>query len=67
MAVIRRPLATSDEVAAYLGVSKRTLDDWASDGRGPDFIKVGQQRRYHWDDIDAYVERHRRSGGGEAA
>jgi excisionase family DNA binding protein len=51
----RRPLGTSAEVAAYLKVSERTLDDWAYRGGGPEFSWVGQQRRYRWEDVDKYV------------
>jgi excisionase family DNA binding protein len=62
----RQPLATSEEVAEYLGVSKRTLDDWAHRGTGPAYSRVGRHRRYAWPDVDAYVEQERR-GGPEAA
>jgi excisionase family DNA binding protein len=51
----RRPLATSPEVAEYLQVSERTLDDWAYRGGGPEFSRVGQQRRYRWEDVDKYL------------
>lgn len=61
----RRPLATSEEVSEYLGVPKRTLDDWAHRGIGPAYSRVGRHRRYAWADVDAYVEQQRR--GGSAA
>ncbi len=51
----RQPLATTAEVAAYLRVSERTLEDWAHRGRGPQFSHVGQQRRYKWEDVEKYV------------
>jgi excisionase family DNA binding protein len=59
----RRPLATSPEVAAYLRVSERTLDDWAYRGGGPEFSRVGQQRRYRWEDVERYLTERR---GGRA-
>jgi hypothetical protein len=65
--VDKRPLATPPEVAAYLQVSPRTLDDWAYRGGGPEFSLVGQQRRYRWEDIDRYVaERSRKVGDAGA-
>lgn len=51
----RQPLATSDEVAEYLQISPRTLDDWAYRGTGPVFARVGGQRRYRWQDIESWV------------
>jgi excisionase family DNA binding protein len=51
----RTPLATSEEVAAYLQVSVRTVEDWAYRGRGPRFTMAGEQRRYKWEDVDAYL------------
>lgn len=45
------PLATKDEVAAYLRIDPRTLDNWASNGQGPDYIKVGGARRYDMADV----------------
>lgn len=49
-------LATSAEVAAYLGVTKQTLANWAYQGRGPSFVKVGRNRRYDWNDLRAWIE-----------
>jgi excisionase family DNA binding protein len=60
----RSPLATSAEVAAYLRVSERTVEDWAYRGGGPQFSRVGQQRRYRWEDIDRYLAE--RARGGQA-
>ena len=64
-ATTRRPLATSEEVAEYLGVSKRTLDDWAHRRIGPAYSRVGRHRRYAWSDVDKWVNQQRT--GGEAA
>lgn len=60
----RRSLATSAEVAAYLRVSERTLEDWAYRGGGPEFFYVGQQRRYKWEDVERYLAGRSRKGGG---
>jgi len=59
--VARQPLGTSPEVAAYLQVSERTLDDWAYRGGGPEFSYVGQQRRYKWEDVEKYLAERSRS------
>lgn len=52
----RVPLASSREVAEYLGKPSRTLDQWAYLGVGPKFAKIGRERRYKWSDVDAWVE-----------
>jgi len=51
-----RPLATTKEVAEYLGVPPRTLDKWASAEAGPMFSKIGRHRRYRWTDVEKYVD-----------
>ena len=58
----RRSLAKPPEIAAYLRVSERTLDDWVQRGVGPRFTYVGQMRRYRWEDVEDYL-RQRDSGG----
>ncbi|GGX99957.1 MULTISPECIES: helix-turn-helix transcriptional regulator [Vogesella] len=45
---------TRVEAAAYLGVSAFTLNQWASQGKGPRSIKVGRQCVYKRVDLDAY-------------
>lgn len=52
----RRPLATSAEVAEYLGVPLHTLDQWSYRGTGPRFSKVGRYRRYRWADIEKWLD-----------
>lgn len=35
------------EVCAQLGIKNRsTLDDWAREGKGPPFYRIGRGRRY---------------------
>ena len=51
----RRPLATTREVAEYLGVPPRTLGNWAYFGTGPKYAKIGKHRRYRWSDVEAYI------------
>lgn len=49
-------LATSREVADYLGVQPQTMDAWASQRKGPPFIKIEGRRRYDWDDVRQWVD-----------
>lgn len=59
-----RPLATSAEVADYLGVPVKTLDKWAYLGAGPRYAKVGRYRRYRWSDVERWIDQ--QSGGAAA-
>lgn len=52
----RRPLASSADVAEYLGVPQRTLDQWVWRGKGPKFSKVGKHRRYRWSDVENWLD-----------
>lgn len=59
------PLASRGEVAAYLGVPATTLDQWASNGTGPAYIRVGRYAKYRWSDVDAWIESQRVFPEGE--
>lgn len=48
-------LATSKEVAAYLGVHPQSMDRWASRGEGPPFSRIGGSRRYDWSVVRKWV------------
>lgn len=61
-----RPLASRSEVADYIGVPARTLDQWATRGKGPRYIVVGRHARYRWSDVDAWLAS-QRTGGSDAA
>lgn len=52
----REPLATSREVADYLGYSIGTLRNWRSQGRGPRFIGRKDGVRYRWRDVEAWLD-----------
>ncbi|MFC5753386.1 helix-turn-helix transcriptional regulator [Actinomadura rugatobispora] len=65
MTAVRQPLGDSLEVAEYLKVSVRTLDDWAHKGVGPVYHRVGKHRRYRWSEIEKWLDQ--QSNGGEAA
>ncbi|WP_432877173.1 helix-turn-helix transcriptional regulator [Kribbella sp. CA-245084] len=48
------PLWDVDQVAAYLGVPKRTLYRWRTLGYGPPGKKVGRHLRYRATDVIAW-------------
>lgn len=45
------------EAAAYVGLSKPTLERFRITGEGPDFVKLGGAVRYRKDDLDRWLER----------
>ncbi len=47
---------TTAQAAEALSLSKSTLDNWRSQGRGPSYIKVGGAVRYRIADIESWVE-----------
>jgi len=51
-------LLTETELAAELRVSRRTLQRWRTEGRGPRWIRVGKAPRYKWGDVQAWLEAH---------
>lgn len=59
----RRPLASIEDVSAYLGVPVPTLYQWRHFNKGPTVSKIGRHLRYRWADVDAWVERQSRTGG----
>lgn len=61
------PLLTSAEVSEWLGVPRRTLDQWAYLGRGPAYVKAGQARRYDQRDVQAWIDSQRHGGPDAAA
>jgi hypothetical protein len=55
-------LATSQQVAAYLGHGSddsndrdQTLRRWRMEGRGPRWLKVGGRIRYRWADVERWL------------
>jgi excisionase family DNA binding protein len=55
----RRPLATPQQIAEYLGVPLGTVYQWSSRGGGPRMSRVGRHLRAKWEDLDAYLEANR--------
>lgn len=50
--------------AAYLGLSKQTLERWRFDKEGPAYVKVGRAVRYSLHDLDAFMDGNRRVAAG---
>jgi excisionase family DNA binding protein len=51
-------LMTTEEVAEYLGVSPRTLENWRYRGGGPRWIRIGANGasvRYDAADVQTYL------------
>jgi excisionase family DNA binding protein len=55
-ATVGGELMSRDELSEYLGVPRRTLDDWALRRVGPQFARIGRFVRYRRSDVDAWVE-----------
>ena len=54
------PLMTTEEAAALLKLSPKTLQQWRSDGKGPAFVKLeGDAVRYTEADLMAWLARQR--------
>ena len=52
--------------AAYLGLSRRTLDGYRVSGDGPAFHRFGNRVRYRRADLDAWAARRRATTTEEA-
>ena len=48
------------EAAQYLGVSKSYLNKLRTKGNGPEFFKIGARVTYATEDLDAWLNQHRR-------
>lgn len=53
----KRELLSTPQAAAYLCLSKITLERWRWKRTGPPFCKLGFLIRYDRADLDAFVER----------
>ena len=50
----------TNEAAQLLGVKKSTLEAWRCRGGGPVFLKLGKAARYRLEDIEAFINSHKR-------
>ena len=57
----RRPLATPQEVAAYLNVPVKTVYQWRWKHAGPRSSKVGVHIRYRWADVEKWLDEQARA------
>jgi hypothetical protein len=51
---------TQPELAEFLRVSERTLEDWRVTHSGPPYSKLGRHVRYNIDDVVVWVREQRR-------
>ncbi|MGB5076824.1 MAG: helix-turn-helix domain-containing protein [Sphingorhabdus sp.] len=51
------PFLDTEQAAAYLYVSARTLQTWRAKSEGPIFRKHSRFVRYHIDDLDLWSQR----------
>lgn len=56
----RSPLASIEEVSAYLQVPVGTIYQWRHKGLGPRAVRVGRHLRYRWEDVDRWLEQQSR-------
>jgi excisionase family DNA binding protein len=49
------PLADQAEVAAFLKIPERTVEQWRWAGTGPAWRKIGRHVRYDWAEVRAWV------------
>ena len=56
-AALRRRLnvLNETELAALLGVERRTLQTWRARGEGPSFVKVGNVLMFREEDVTAWL------------
>lgn len=57
-------LLSRADLARILPISRRTLDLWAQQGKGPPFLKVGPRRvAYRAGDVRRWLQQQERGGG----
>jgi excisionase family DNA binding protein len=54
--VVPPPLATTEQIAEYCGVTVATVYRWSSRGGGPRILKVGRHLRARWSDLEAWLD-----------
>ena len=58
------PLRTDREVAEFLGISHRTVQNWRFVNQGPRFIRIGRSIRYRAEDLSAFIATMPSGGSG---
>jgi len=49
-------LLSRQELSALLGIPLQTLNNWASTGVGPKYVRIGRHARYRPADVEAWLE-----------
>lgn len=60
-------LLTTAELAEILRVRVNTLEHWRSQGRGPDFVRVGRSVRYTRAAVDRWMEQETSRNGQDSS
>jgi excisionase family DNA binding protein len=50
------PLMDARALSLVLSISPRTLETIVARGEGPPFIRLGRQRRWRLEDVDAWIK-----------
>lgn len=51
------------QLASYIDISERTLEEWRRKGIGPRFVRIGKHVRYKLADVDAYLDQEQKAQG----
>ncbi len=54
---------TTEEAAAYLGITRTCIYEWRARGMGPRYYKLQRQLRYKLEDLEEFLQRCARPGG----
>ncbi|MBT5943901.1 MAG: helix-turn-helix domain-containing protein [Rhodospirillaceae bacterium] len=49
----------------YLGCAPKTLADWASKGKGPEYVMIGGRAFYFQDDLSTWIESRRKRSSAD--
>jgi hypothetical protein len=61
------PLHGCKAAAVYIGSNTRTMANWRSQGKGPDYVKIGGVVKYRQSSLDRFIKAGEVSLGPEAA
>lgn len=52
----RKPLASVEDLAEFLGVPVNTVYQWRSKGTGPRGARVGRHIRFRWENVERWLD-----------